>query len=240
MCFFPFNKESKKENETTSDIENHKTRDRQRGNDELRGKREVLHAISEKNVQKNSPSNMNTTVTNNNGGSTLNDSTDKDDMLVKKIRRRHKPKKPVVFHYDLDNHNLTPTPNQHVTKEDDNRAPLGPLVLPKLIETQKPKEIKPISLPDVGSKKLKRQITNIRRLEERYDISKVLGDGNFAIVKQCKNKENGHEYALKIIDKSKMKVNLRKIGGLGDFVVKLTKIIQAIHVFGIQGQRAHD
>ena len=59
-------------------------------------------------------------------------------------------------------------------------------------------------------KKLKRQITNIRRLEERYDISKVLGDGNFAIVKQCKNKENGHEYALKIIDKSKMKVNLRK------------------------------
>jgi serine/threonine protein kinase len=34
---------------------------------------------------------------------------------------------------------------------------------------------------------------------------KTLGDGNFAIVKQAKNKMTEHEYAIKIIDKSKMK-----------------------------------
>jgi hypothetical protein len=138
----------------------------------------------------------------------MNDYADRDESLTKKIRRRHKPKKPVIFQYDMDNHNLTPTPNQHISKEED-RGPLGPLVLPKLIETSKQRDSKPVSLPDVGPKKLRRQISNIHRLEERYDILKTLGDGNFAIVKQCKNKENGHEYALKIIDKSKMKVILK-------------------------------
>jgi serine/threonine protein kinase len=42
---------------------------------------------------------------------------------------------------------------------------------------------------------------------EKYDILKTLGDGNFAIVKQSKLKSTDQEYAIKIIDKSKMKVS---------------------------------
>jgi hypothetical protein len=38
-----------------------------------------------------------------------------------------------------------------------------------------------------------------------------LGDGNFAVVKQAKLKSNEHEVAIKIIDKSKMKVSAIKI-----------------------------
>lgn len=36
-----------------------------------------------------------------------------------------------------------------------------------------------------------------------------MGDGNFAIVRRSRANENGREYAIKVIDKSKMKV--RKI-----------------------------
>jgi doublecortin-like kinase 3 len=37
---------------------------------------------------------------------------------------------------------------------------------------------------------------------------KTLGDGNFAVVKQAKLKNTDTEYAIKIIDKSKMKVGV--------------------------------
>lgn len=37
---------------------------------------------------------------------------------------------------------------------------------------------------------------------------KTLGDGNFAVVKQARQKSTDHEYAIKVIDKSKMKVIL--------------------------------
>ena len=57
------------------------------------------------------------------------------------------------------------------------------------------------------SNKLKRQISNFSRVTDRYEILKTLGDGNFAVVKQARLKNTDHEYAIKIIDKSKMKVN---------------------------------
>jgi len=37
-----------------------------------------------------------------------------------------------------------------------------------------------------------------------YEAGKVLGDGNFAVVKQCRHRESDREYAMKIIDKCKM------------------------------------
>lgn len=33
----------------------------------------------------------------------------------------------------------------------------------------------------------------------------VTGDGNFAVVRMCKDKNTGKEYALKVIDKAKCK-----------------------------------
>lgn len=35
--------------------------------------------------------------------------------------------------------------------------------------------------------------------------NKILGDGNFAVVRKCKDKTTGKEYALKVIDKAKCK-----------------------------------
>ncbi|XP_074485526.1 serine/threonine-protein kinase DCLK2 isoform X1 [Sebastes fasciatus] len=38
---------------------------------------------------------------------------------------------------------------------------------------------------------------------EKYNIGKVIGDGNFAVVKECVERSTGKEFALKIIDKAK-------------------------------------
>uniref|UniRef100_A0A8C9TJ75 Serine/threonine-protein kinase DCLK2 n=1 Tax=Scleropages formosus TaxID=113540 RepID=A0A8C9TJ75_SCLFO len=38
---------------------------------------------------------------------------------------------------------------------------------------------------------------------DKYRVGKVIGDGNFAIVKECVERSTGKEYALKIIDKAK-------------------------------------
>uniref|UniRef100_A0A4W3I942 Serine/threonine-protein kinase DCLK2 n=1 Tax=Callorhinchus milii TaxID=7868 RepID=A0A4W3I942_CALMI len=38
---------------------------------------------------------------------------------------------------------------------------------------------------------------------DKYKIGKVIGDGNFAVVKECMERSSGKEYALKIIDKAK-------------------------------------
>ncbi|XP_006502140.1 serine/threonine-protein kinase DCLK2 isoform X20 [Mus musculus] len=40
-------------------------------------------------------------------------------------------------------------------------------------------------------------------LLEKYRIGKVIGDGNFAVVKECVDRYTGKEFALKIIDKAK-------------------------------------
>ncbi|XP_031557992.1 serine/threonine-protein kinase DCLK2-like [Actinia tenebrosa] len=44
-----------------------------------------------------------------------------------------------------------------------------------------------------------------KKVEDVYDIGRKIGDGNFAIVRQCTNKTNKKEFALKIIDKKKIK-----------------------------------
>ncbi|XP_053358166.1 serine/threonine-protein kinase DCLK2 isoform X3 [Clarias gariepinus] len=38
---------------------------------------------------------------------------------------------------------------------------------------------------------------------EKYKVGKVIGDGNFAVVKECVERSTGKEFALKIIDKKK-------------------------------------
>lgn len=37
----------------------------------------------------------------------------------------------------------------------------------------------------------------------KYQVGKIIGDGNFAVVRQCTERSTGTEFALKIIDKSK-------------------------------------
>lgn len=58
---------------------------------------------------------------------------------------------------------------------------------------------------EMMANKLRRQISNASHVSEKYEFIKTLGDGNFAVVKQARHKLTDHEYAIKIIDKSKMK-----------------------------------
>ena len=52
--------------------------------------------------------------------------------------------------------------------------------------------------------KFERQVSTIEHVTNLYEEGRMLGDGNFAVVKQCRHRESGREYAMKIIDKSKM------------------------------------
>ncbi|XP_068611954.1 serine/threonine-protein kinase DCLK2-like [Brachionichthys hirsutus] len=40
-------------------------------------------------------------------------------------------------------------------------------------------------------------------INDKYRVGKVIGDGNFAVVKECVERLTGHEFALKIIDKAR-------------------------------------
>ncbi|XP_006890722.1 PREDICTED: serine/threonine-protein kinase DCLK3 [Elephantulus edwardii] len=40
---------------------------------------------------------------------------------------------------------------------------------------------------------------------EHYEAGRVIGDGNFAVVKECRHRASGQAYAMKIIDKAKLK-----------------------------------
>lgn len=40
-------------------------------------------------------------------------------------------------------------------------------------------------------------------IAERYKVGRTLGDGNFAVVRECAERSTGREYALKIISKDK-------------------------------------
>ncbi|XP_065592433.1 serine/threonine-protein kinase DCLK2 isoform X2 [Cyrtonyx montezumae] len=45
--------------------------------------------------------------------------------------------------------------------------------------------------------------TGTSTILEKYKVGKVIGDGNFAVVKECIERSTGKEFALKIIDKAK-------------------------------------
>lgn len=42
-------------------------------------------------------------------------------------------------------------------------------------------------------------------LKQKFSIGDMIGDGNFAIVRLCIDKQTSEKFALKIIDKSKCK-----------------------------------
>ncbi|KAK3595087.1 hypothetical protein CHS0354_043187 [Potamilus streckersoni] len=57
----------------------------------------------------------------------------------------------------------------------------------------------------VRKTKLERQISSDDYVYNKYELGRTLGDGNFAIVRYSKLKNIGTEYAMKVIDKSKLK-----------------------------------
>lgn len=57
----------------------------------------------------------------------------------------------------------------------------------------------------IRKSKLERQVSSDEHVLNKYDLGRTLGDGNFAIVRQAKLKSAPSEYALKVIDKPKLK-----------------------------------
>lgn len=51
-------------------------------------------------------------------------------------------------------------------------------------------------------------------LSDRYKVGRMLGDGNFAVVRECVEHSTGREYALKIINKGKCRGKVNKKTGL--------------------------
>lgn len=47
-------------------------------------------------------------------------------------------------------------------------------------------------------------------IAERYKVGRTLGDGNFAVVRECMERSTGREYALKIINKDKCRGKVRR------------------------------
>lgn len=48
-------------------------------------------------------------------------------------------------------------------------------------------------------------------IAERYKVGRTLGDGNFAVVRECMERSTGREYALKIINKDKCRGKVRAL-----------------------------
>ncbi|NXU52296.1 DCLK3 kinase, partial [Turnix velox] len=48
-------------------------------------------------------------------------------------------------------------------------------------------------------------IKNRSDVEKHYEIGRTIGDGNFAVVKECRHCDSNQIYAMKIVDKSKLK-----------------------------------
>lgn len=65
-------------------------------------------------------------------------------------------------------------------------------------------------------------------ITERYKVGRVLGDGNFAVVRECVERATGRVYALKIIgkDKCRGKVSVpHKLNVLKMFVLHVISTI---------------
>ncbi|XP_043834588.1 serine/threonine-protein kinase DCLK3 isoform X2 [Dromiciops gliroides] len=56
-----------------------------------------------------------------------------------------------------------------------------------------------------AGKKLRLADGSKANVEAHYEVGKVIGDGNFAVVKECRHLASQRAYAMKIIDKSKLK-----------------------------------
>ncbi|XP_054709772.1 LOW QUALITY PROTEIN: serine/threonine-protein kinase DCLK1-like [Uloborus diversus] len=73
-------------------------------------------------------------------------------------------------------------------------------------------------------------------ITKKYDIGKIIGDGNFAVVHECTNKLSGTEYALKVIDKNKCKGKEHMIASEVAILrrVKHVNIVQLVEEFDFE------
>ncbi|RWS23821.1 doublecortin-like kinase 1b, partial [Leptotrombidium deliense] len=73
---------------------------------------------------------------------------------------------------------------------------------------------------------------------QKYEIGRIIGDGNFAVVHECFHKSKKMKYALKIIDKTKCKGKEAMIANEVSILrkVKHKNIIELIEDFDYTNQ----
>lgn len=139
---------------------------------------------------------------NGNGDQEIQDEDDNSDS-----RKRQQIDKPSNEH-PKDQEDRNPATNRS-KQQNDNEIPVDENANRAKSDTEdkKPKEKKKQKgkLAIIHKTKLERQISNKDHVLEKYELGKTLGDGNFAIVRQCKLKNTPNEYAMKVIDKPKLR-----------------------------------
>lgn len=94
-----------------------------------------------------------------------------------------------------------------VTKEKSPRDPKATKEKtdPALKDKEKAEKKRKSKSKIVRKSKLERQVSGDEHITNKYDLGRTLGDGNFAIVRQSKLKAGSGEYAMKVIDKPKLR-----------------------------------
>ncbi len=76
-------------------------------------------------------------------------------------------------------------------------------------------------------------------IAERYKVGRMIGDGNFAVVRECVERSTGREYALKIINKSKCRGKVRWFLKTILFSDDWVKVTMEDHLCYICGSQEH-
>lgn len=94
-----------------------------------------------------------------------------------------------------------------VTKEKSPRDPKATKEKtdPALKDKEKAEKKRKSKSKIVRKSKLERQVSGDEHITNKYDLGRTLGDGNFAIVRQSKLKAGSGEFAMKVIDKPKLR-----------------------------------
>ncbi|KAH0627206.1 hypothetical protein JD844_002683, partial [Phrynosoma platyrhinos] len=79
-------------------------------------------------------------------------------------------------------------------------------------ELNRPERVEELKVNKEGNKtrrvndtKLRHDVSSRADVEKCYEIGRTIGDGNFAVVMECHHRNTNQNYAMKIIDKSKLK-----------------------------------
>ena len=96
---------------------------------------------------------------------------------------------------DSPRDNATPKPVDLYLPADAEEAPRMP---PEVKQAPTEVDRKPVA-------KHQRHVSSYLAIEEKYELGRILGDGNFAVVKHCRERETGKEFAMKIVDKGKLR-----------------------------------
>uniref|UniRef100_UPI0037E83EB6 serine/threonine-protein kinase DCLK3 n=1 Tax=Semicossyphus pulcher TaxID=241346 RepID=UPI0037E83EB6 len=95
---------------------------------------------------------------------------------------------------------------------------ISPPPPPQIISRDEEKSVPQLQpsnpLPDVGHKDIQQRLTfdlpsdgrdvTLSDIERCYEIGRVVGDGNFAVVRECRRRDNGQTLAVKIVERSKL------------------------------------